>query len=446
MPWRDLTPEQRTWVVEGDGRRREDRWFGLHGFFNWLERKSYRMHIRVLLSRYRGYLPCTGCGGARLKPEALDWRLVAGDPDSAPWPRGDGGSPSPGSAFPGGPRGASDPKGGTGADDPKGGTGADDPKGGTGADDPKGGTGADDPKGGTGPDGPEDGQGPDGAERRGTASDRSHADAPPVLTSGTGGFNIHELCTLPLDRCLAFFEDFRPPAPADEATSFLLDELRSRLRYLVDVGLGYLTLDRQSRTLSGGEVQRINLTTALGTSLVNTLFVLDEPSVGLHPRDLARMIGVLHRLRDAGNTILVVEHDEQVIRAADRVLDLGPGPGAAGGEIVYEGPPPGLARCGESLTGAYLSGRRRVGTGPSHTGCGSSPSPPGRGVWGEGKDGRGTTARGSLDFGPSPPAPSPGGRGESTLPNVGERGRTTARSRLRGSEKSPSRSERIGGR
>ena len=256
VPWRDLDPEERKWVIEGDGRRREDRWFGLHGFFTWLERKSYRMHIRVLLSRYRGYLPCAGCGGARLKPEALDWRL-----------------------------------------------------------------------------------------------------------DGTPSVDIHELCTLPLDRCLAYVEEFRPPAPADEATGFLLEELRSRLRYLVDVGLGYLTLDRQSRTLSGGEVQRINLTTALGTSLVNTLFVLDEPSVGLHPRDLGRMIGVLHRLRDAGNTILVVEHDEQVIRAADRVLDLGPGPGAAGGDVVYEGPPRGLARCRESLTGAYLAGRRRVGGG-----------------------------------------------------------------------------------
>ena len=350
VPWRDLTPEQRTWVVEGDGRRREDRWFGLHGFFNWLERKSYRMHIRVLLSRYRGYLPCTGCGGARLKPEALDWRLAEDEAGSSHLPRGDERSPSPGSAFPGGPRGASAPKGETGADDPEGGIGLAGPD---------------------GPDGPEDGQGPDGAERPGTAGDRSHAGGPPVLTSGPGGLDIHELCTLPLDRCLAFFEELHPSAPADEATTFLLEELRSRLRYLVDVGLGYLTLDRQSRTLSGGEVQRINLTTALGTSLVNTLFVLDEPSVGLHPRDLARMIGVLHRLRDAGNTILVVEHDEQVIRAADRVLDLGPGPGAAGGEIVYEGPPPGLARCGDSLTGAYLGGRRRVASG-----SGEPPRPP----------------------------------------------------------------------
>ena len=265
VPWRDLSPQDRRWVIEGDGRRREDRWFGLRGFFDWLERKSYRMHIRVLLSRYRGYLPCTACGGGRLKPEALDWRLVAGGAGSAARPE---------------------------------------------------------------------------------------------------TFNIHELCSLPLDRCHAVLADFRPPAPFDEAGGLLLDEIRSRLRYLVDVGLGYLTLDRQSRTLSGGEVQRINLTTALGTSLVNTLFVLDEPSVGLHPRDLGRMIEVLHRLRDAGNTILVVEHDAQVIRAADRVLDLGPGPGAAGGEVVYEGAPRGLLRCAQSLTGAYLAGRLQVAPPP----------------------------------------------------------------------------------
>ena len=308
VPWRDLRPEEREWVIEGDGRRRDGHWFGVRGYFEWLERKSYRMHIRVLLSRYRGYLPCTGCGGARLKPEALDWRLVEG-----------GGRP------------ASQP-----------------------------------PPGETGAAGE-----PDGADAPPGRTSRTPAPAP--NRAPTRAFDIHEICSLPLDRCLAFFEGFRPAAPVDEATSFLLEELRSRLRYLVDVGLGYLTLDRQSRTLSGGEVQRINLTTALGTSLVNTLFVLDEPSVGLHPRDLARMIAVLRRLRDAGNTILVVEHDAQVIRAADRVLDLGPGPGAAGGEIVYEGPPRGLARCARSLTGTYLSGRRRIGTG------GRGPAPAGSG-------------------------------------------------------------------
>ena len=144
------------------------------------------------------------------------------------------------------------------------------------------------------------------------------------------------------------------PAPLDEATDLLLTEIRTRLRYLVDVGLGYLTLDRQSRTLSGGEVQRVNLTTALGTSLVNTLYVLDEPSVGLHPRDINRLIGILHRLRDAGNTLLVVEHDPDVIRAADKILDLGPGPGERGGEIVFFGSTADLLKCKQSLTAKYL--------------------------------------------------------------------------------------------
>ena len=139
----------------------------------------------------------------------------------------------------------------------------------------------------------------------------------------------------------------------------LLDELRARLAFLVDVGLGYLTLDRQSRTLSGGEVQRINLTTALGTSLVNTLFVLDEPSIGLHPRDMHRVIEVMHRLRDAGNSLVVVEHDPQVMLAADRVLDMGPGPGERGGRIVFNGTPDELRRA-ETLTGRYLGGRQSV--------------------------------------------------------------------------------------
>ena len=131
--------------------------------------------------------------------------------------------------------------------------------------------------------------------------------------------------------------------------------MRTRLKYLCDVGLGYLTLDRQSRTLSGGEVQRINLTTALGTSLVNTLFVLDEPSIGLHPRDLNRIVEAMHRLRDAGNTLVVVEHDPSVMLAADRLIDMGPGPGERGGEIVFDGAPEAI-RSADTLTGAYLGG------------------------------------------------------------------------------------------
>src|SRR6185437_17077605 len=137
------------------------------------------------------------------------------------------------------------------------------------------------------------------------------------------GLTLHDLMLLPIERACEFFRRLELPAPLDEATDLLMREIVSRTGYLVDVGLGYLTFDRQSRTLSGGEVQRINLTTALGTSLVNTLFVLDEPSIGLHPRDMQRVIGVMKRLRDAGNSLLVVEHDPQIMLEADRILDMG---------------------------------------------------------------------------------------------------------------------------
>ncbi len=163
-----------------------------------------------------------------------------------------------------------------------------------------------------------------------------------------------------MERCCGFFAGLTLPRPLDEATELLLGEIRARFRYLADVGLGYLTLDRQSRTLSGGEVQRINLTTALGTSLVNTLFVLDEPSIGLHPRDMQRVIGVMKRLRDAGNSLIVVEHDPQIMMEADRILDLGPGAGERGGELVFSGTPRQIRHSAASLTGAYLSGRRSV--------------------------------------------------------------------------------------
>ena len=164
---------------------------------------------------------------------------------------------------------------------------------------------------------------------------------------------------LPIERVKTYFDVVALPPPLDEATEMLLDELRARLAFLVDVGLGYLTLDRQSRTLSGGEVQRINLTTALGTSLVNTLFVLDEPSIGLHPRDMHRVVEVMHRLRSAGNSLVVVEHDPQVMLAADRVIDMGPGPGERGGRIVFNGTPGELTHA-ETLTGRYLGGRLSV--------------------------------------------------------------------------------------
>ena len=177
------------------------------------------------------------------------------------------------------------------------------------------------------------------------------------------GLTLHDLMLLPIARLRRFFDALVPDSSLlDEALKLLLDEIRTRLKYLCDVGLGYLTLDRQSRTLSGGEVQRINLTTALGTSLVNTLFVLDEPSIGLHPRDMGRIIEAMQRLRDAGNTLVVVEHDPAVMLAADRLIDMGPGPGAMGGRIVFDGTPDD-ARRADTLTGAYLGARKHVGIG-----------------------------------------------------------------------------------
>ncbi len=251
--WRDLTDAQRAWVIEGEGEWTKNVWYGVRRFFAWLETKAYKMHIRVLLSRYRSYTECGACGGSRLKPDALLWRV------------------------------------------------------------------------------------------------------------GKPGKNIRELMLLSIEAARNFFAALELPALQGEATEVLLREIRARLKYLSDVGLGYLNLDRQSRTLSGGEVQRINLTTALGTSLVNTLFVLDEPSIGLHPRDVGRIVGVMHRLRDAGNTLVVVEHDPQVIQAADRVLDIGPGPGEHGGEIVFYGPLRELRGAKASLTADYLFRRKRTG-------------------------------------------------------------------------------------
>jgi len=292
VPWRALSAKHRRWVLEGEGEWDDRVWYGVARFFKWLETKAYKMHIRVLLSKYRAYTPCPACGGARLKPEALLWRL--GTKDDAD---------------------------------------------------------------------------------RALASGRRFKPADVGLGdeqwAGLPGLNIHDVMCLPIERASDFFRRLHLPAPLDEATDLLLGEVRSRLRYLVEVGLGYLTLDRQSRTLSGGEVQRINLTTALGTSLVNTLFVLDEPSIGLHARDMNRVIGVLRRLRDAGNSLLVVEHDPQVMGAADRVLDLGPGPGERGGEIVCFGTPAEVMKSRRSLTGQYLSGKKSVT-------AGIAPRPPAR--------------------------------------------------------------------
>ncbi len=285
--WSQLTEAQRHWVIEGSPNwtgKWNQQWYGVRRFFGYLESKAYKMHIRVLLSKYRSYTPCTACGGARLKLDALLWRLGSAADADAVMSR----------------------------------------------------------------------------ERRvlpvGTGWSREQLEALPGLT-------LHDLMLLPIVRLRRFFDRLELPSTLlDEALKLLLAEIRTRLKYLCDVGLGYLTLDRQSRTLSGGEVQRINLTTALGTSLVNTLFVLDEPSIGLHPRDMNRIVEAMHRLRDAGNTLVVVEHDPAVMLAADRLIDLGPGPGAMGGQIVFDGTPE-AARAADTLTGAYLGGRKHVGIG-----------------------------------------------------------------------------------
>src|SRR5512134_1005988 len=272
-PWRELGMQHRQWVVDGDPgwvswrKSWPGSWYGVARFFKWLETRAYRMHVRVLLSRYRAYTPCAACGGARLKLDALLWRVGSKENADAVL--------EPAARFR--PQGA-------------------------------------------------------GWDAKRLAS--------------LPGLALHDLVLLPIAKTRAFFEGLNLPAPLDDAASLLLSDIRARLGYLKEVGLGYLSLDRQSRTLSGGEVQRINLTTALGTSLTNTLFVLDEPSIGLHPRDVGRVIGVLRRLRGAGNSLLVVEHDPQLMLAADHLVDLGPGPGERGGQVVCFDTPEALKRSG----------------------------------------------------------------------------------------------------
>jgi excinuclease ABC subunit A len=271
VPWSDMTDEERRFVVDGDGDpstgsgspRGESTgdYEGIRGFFRWLERKKYKVHVRVFLSRYRGYLACPDCGGARLRREARNVRV--------------------------------------------------------------------------------------------------------------GGQTIDAVSALTVVGAQKFFADLelseREAAVADK----VLREICRRLTFLSDVGLDYLTLDRLSSTLSGGESQRINLATSLGSALVGTLYVLDEPSIGLHARDNQRLIDILRQLRDQGNTVLVVEHDEDMIRVADHVVDLGLGAGEQGGRVVYSGDLPGLLTETRSLTAKYLRNElaipvpspRRRGTG-----------------------------------------------------------------------------------
>ena len=246
VPWKDLTDEERRLVVEGDGADYE----GIRGFFQWLERKKYKVHVRVFLSRYRGYLTCPDCGGTRLRREARDVRV--------------------------------------------------------------------------------------------------------------GGLSIDQVSALTVRETERFFDALRLSEKDAAIVDKVLNEIRRRLGFLRDVGLDYLTLDRLSSTLSGGEAQRINLATSLGSALVGTLYVLDEPSIGLHTRDNQRLIAILRQLRDQGNTVLVVEHDADMIAVADHLVDMGLGAGEHGGRVVYEGTLEGLAREPRSLTAKYWRGELSI--------------------------------------------------------------------------------------
>ncbi|MBP7141771.1 MAG: excinuclease ABC subunit UvrA [Opitutaceae bacterium] len=259
VPFSQLTEAQRRFVIDGEegygenGREWPKAWYGVKGFFRWLEKNTYKMHVRVFLSRYRAYNPCPACGGTRLQPESLCWK----------W----------------------------------------------------------------------------------------------------RGLTLPELYALPVNELHARLQSAAQAGGVNgsaHSAAIAYESILTRLRYLAEVGLGYLTLDRPSKTLSGGEVQRVNLTSCLGTSLVDTLFVLDEPSVGLHPRDINRLISIVRSLTDAGNTVVVVEHDESMIRAADHVIEIGPEPGRRGGSIVFQGSLEALLLSPASLTGAYLAGRRQV--------------------------------------------------------------------------------------
>jgi excinuclease ABC subunit A len=247
VPYRQLDDQQRAMIEEGDPR---GNFPGVKGFFAWLERKKYKLHVRVFLSRYRGYATCPDCGGARLRPEARAVRVA--------------------------------------------------------------------------------------------------------------GKSITEVCALTVTQAREFFSALElTPAQAVIARK-ILEEIQQRLQFLDEAGLDYLTLDRLTSTLSGGEAQRIQLASSLGSQLVGAFYVLDEPSVGLHPRDTNRLLAILRTLRDLGNTVLVVEHDADAILAADYVLDIGPGAGENGGRLVFAGTRDELLRDPLSLTGRYLSGELRI--------------------------------------------------------------------------------------
>ncbi len=247
IPFARLEPQHLERITEGVPERQ---FGGLKGFFAWLDRRKYKMHIRVFLSRWRSYRPCPRCGGSRLRPEALATRI--------------------------------------------------------------------------------------------------------------GGKNIAEIAAMKISGAAEFFHELQLPDWEKKVGRMMIDQVLARLGYLEMVGLGYLTLDRTLRTLSGGEMRRVALTSALGSSLVNMLYVLDEPSIGLHPRDIHQLLAAITGLRDRGNTVVVVEHEDAIIRAADQVVEIGPGAGERGGRVVFQGTPGEMEQSPESLTGDYLAGRRGV--------------------------------------------------------------------------------------
>ncbi len=281
VPFEKLPKKWQDFVINGKpdyGKDEEHEWprawYGVKGYFRWLESKAYKMHVRVLLSRYRAYTLCPDCHGARFQPETLLYLVPVGE---------------------------------------------------------------------------------DMRSLTLKKSDSPEIKSPDRLT-------LADFYKLPIRDALAFvthFAESKKFAPSDPI-GLVFGEVRSRLAFLNDVGLSYLTLDRPTRSLSGGETERVNLTTCLGTRLVNTLFVLDEPSVGLHPRDTERLVRILQQLRSAGNTVVVVEHEASVMRAADQIVDLGPGHGAAGGNIVFQGSYQDILKSKDSLTGQYLSGRTEI--------------------------------------------------------------------------------------
>jgi excinuclease ABC subunit A len=306
VPFEQLPKKWQDFVIEGEpdyGKDEEHEWprawYGIKGYFRWLESKAYKMHVRVLLSRYRAYTPCPDCHGKRFQPEALLY-LVSAANSALTAPK------SPGVE-----------------------------------------------------------------DRPASSAKRAPAFAQPIT--------LADFYQLPVRDALAFIGEWAAshPLPKNDPKLLILNEVRNRLGYLEEVGLGYLTLDRPTRSLSGGETERVTLTTCLGSCLVNTLFVLDEPSVGLHSRDTERLVRILEHLRDVGNTVVVVEHEASVMRAANQLVDLGPGHGATGGHIVFQGTWAQILKAKDSLTGQYLSGSKRIELPqrrPVHrSGDGSSP-------------------------------------------------------------------------